>query len=81
MTELNEPHYPEAAQPTPEWPDTAAPATTDPSIAAITAALDGVERLPVSEHEAVYSDLHDALLHALNEEAQTAKEKLEHGTT
>ncbi|MCP9000122.1 hypothetical protein NFC73_10320 [Pseudarthrobacter sp. RMG13] len=69
MTELNEPHHPEAAQPTPEWPDTAAPATTDPTIAAIMAALDGVERLPVSEHEAVYGDLHDALLHALNEEA------------
>ncbi|MGY4542926.1 hypothetical protein ACVWY0_002851 [Arthrobacter sp. UYNi723] len=69
MTELNEPHHPEPAQPTPEWPDTAAPASTDPSIAAITAALDGVERLPVSEHEAVYSDVHDALLHALNEEA------------
>ncbi|WP_248761707.1 hypothetical protein [Pseudarthrobacter sp. SSS035] len=69
MTELNEPHHPEAAQPTPEWPDTAASATTDPSIAAMSAALDGVERLPVSEHEAVYNDLHDALLHALNEEA------------
>jgi len=69
MTELNETHHPEAAQPTPEWPDTAAPATTDPSIAALVAALDGVPELPVSEHEAVYSDLHDALLHALNEEA------------
>ena len=53
----------------PEWPDAAAPAATDPSIAALVAALDGVEKLPVSEHEAVYSDLHDALLHALNEEA------------
>ncbi|KRE78191.1 hypothetical protein [Arthrobacter sp. Soil762] len=73
MTELNEPHHPEPAQSTPEWPDTAAPATTDPSIAAITAVLDGVERLPVSEHEAVYSDLHDALLHALNEEAPNSE--------
>ncbi|MET3350429.1 UNVERIFIED_ORG: hypothetical protein ABID57_002119 [Arthrobacter sp. UYEF1] len=69
MTELNEAHHPEAAQPMPEWPDAAAPATTDPSIAALLAALGGVEKLPVSEHEAVYSDLHDALLHALNEEA------------
>ena len=69
MTELNEAHHPEAAQPMPEWPDEAAPATTDPSIAALVAALGGVEKLPVSEHEAVYSDLHDALLHALNEEA------------
>jgi hypothetical protein len=68
MTELSEAHHPEAAQPTPEWPGTAAPATTDPSIAALTAALDGIEQLPVSEHEAVYSHLHDALLHALNEE-------------
>lgn len=69
MTELNRAHHPEAAQPTPEWPVTAASATTDPSIAALVAALDGVQVLPVSEHEAVYSDLHDALLHALNEEA------------
>ncbi len=69
MTELNEAQHPKAAQPTLEWPDTAAPATTDPSIAALTATLGGVEDLPVSEHEAVYSDLHDALLHALNEEA------------
>ena len=69
MTELNEVHPPEAAQPTPEWPDTAAPATTDPSVAALTAALDGVQGLPVSEHEAVYSDLHDDLLRALNDEA------------
>ena len=69
MTELNEAHHPEAAQPTPEWPDTAAPAATDPSIAALTSALDGLEELPVPEHEAVYNGLHDALLHALNEEA------------
>ena len=69
MTELNEAHHPEAAQPAPEWPDTTAPATTDPSIAALVAALDGVQELPVSDHEAVYGDLHDALLHALNNEA------------
>jgi hypothetical protein len=71
MTELNDVHPPEAAQPTPEWPDTAAPAVGDPSIAALMAPLDGVQVLPVSEHEAVYSDLHDALLHALNEDAPT----------
>lgn len=68
MTELNETHHPEAAQPTPEWPDTTAPAVSDPSVAAIMAPLDGVVVLPASEHEAVYSDLHDALLRALNEE-------------
>ncbi|HCN22472.1 MAG TPA: hypothetical protein DIT15_09545 [Arthrobacter bacterium] len=73
MTELNEAHRPEAAQPTPEWPDTAAPAVSDPSITAFIATLDGVEVLPVSEHEAVYSDLHDALLHALNEDAPTGE--------
>jgi hypothetical protein len=68
MTELNEAHS-EAAQPAPEWPDVAAPATTDPSITALMTALDGVQELPVSDHEAVYGDLHDALLHALNNEA------------
>lgn len=72
MTELNDAHPPEAAQPAPAWPDTAAPAIGDPSIAALMATLDGVKVLPVPEHEAVFSDLHDALLHALNEDAPTA---------
>jgi hypothetical protein len=71
MTELNDAHPPEAAQPTPEWPETAVPAVGDPSIAALMAPLGGVEVLPVSEHEAVYGDLHDALLHALNEDVPT----------
>jgi len=73
MTELNDAHYPEAAQPTTEWPDTVTPAVTDPSIAAVMATLDGVPELPVSGHESVYSALHDALLHALNEDAPTGK--------
>lgn len=73
MTELNDAHQPETAQPTPEWPDAAAPAVVDPSVAALMATLNGVPELPVSEHESVYSDLHDALLHALNEDAPTGE--------
>ena len=66
MTELNEAREPEAAQPTPEWPE-AAVDIGDPSVERIVAALDGVQALPVPEHEAVYSELHDALLGSLNE--------------
>lgn len=69
MTELNDEHHPGAAQPTHEWPDTTAPTISEPSIAALMGTLDGIEVLPVSEHEAVYSELHDALLRALNEDA------------
>lgn len=69
MTELNQAHHPEAAQPAPLWPEPAEPAIGDPSVSAILATLDGVPGLPVSEHEAVYGELHDALLHALNEDA------------
>ncbi|MET3175167.1 UNVERIFIED_ORG: putative spore protein YtfJ [Arthrobacter sp. UYCu721] len=73
MTELNEAHHHEAAQPSPEWPGSPAPATSEPSIAALMATIDGVKELPVSEHEAVYSDLHDALLQALNEEPRNGE--------
>ena len=69
MTELNHEHTPEPAQPTPEWPETAAQRISDPDIAAIADALDGVPDRPVAEHEAVYGELHDALLQALNEDA------------
>jgi hypothetical protein len=69
MTELNHEYTPETAQQTPEWPGTAAHTIRDPDIAAIVEALDGVPEKPVAEHETVYSGLHDALLHALNEDA------------
>ncbi|PTT70357.1 hypothetical protein [Arthrobacter sp. HMWF013] len=69
MTELNQKNEPEAAQPTPDWPAATADGIDDPSVAAIVTALDGVQALPVAEHETVYSELHDALLQALNEDA------------
>jgi len=68
MTELNETHNPVAAQPTVEWPDTDAARVGDPSVDAVLAALEGVPAMPVADHEAVYSELHDALLETLNEE-------------
>jgi hypothetical protein len=67
MTELNEEH--EAAQPTPEWPETPAEDIGDPSVEAIAATLDGVRTRPVAEHEGIYGELHDALLESLNEDA------------
>lgn len=69
MTELNHKIQPEEAQPTPDWPEATADGINDPSVAAIVTALDGVRSLPVAEHETVYGELHDALLHALNEDA------------
>jgi hypothetical protein len=69
MTELNEEHDPEAAQPTPEWPETRPEDIGDPSVAAIVATLDGLKALPVAEHESVYGELHDALLESLNQDA------------
>lgn len=68
MTELNETRNPVAAQPTAEWPETADTETGDPSVDAVLAALNGLQAEPVADHEAVYSELHDALLETLNEE-------------
>ncbi|WP_066285881.1 hypothetical protein [Arthrobacter sp. B6] len=68
MTELNETHNQVAAQPTPEWPDTAAAQVGDPSVEAAVATLDALPGMPVAGHEAIYSGLHDALLETLNEE-------------
>ena len=73
MTELNHKNQPEAAQPTPDWPEATADGINDPSVAAIVTALDGVQALPVAEHETIYSELHDALLQALNEDAPMGK--------
>jgi len=68
MTELNEPHHPIAAQPTPEWPETADAEVGDPSVQAALAGLDGLPATSVADHEALYGELHDALLESLNEE-------------
>lgn len=70
MTELNEAHNPDAAQPTSEWPDRNAAGAGDPSVEAVLAALDGLPQIPVADHEPIYSELHDALLETLNEEPQ-----------
>jgi hypothetical protein len=75
MTELNDEHNGEPAQPLPEWPGTAAHTISDPEIAAIVESLDGVAGRPVAEHEAVYAELHDALLLALNEDAPNGEGK------
>ncbi|HEY8700757.1 MAG TPA: hypothetical protein VIM08_07300 [Arthrobacter sp.] len=68
MTELNEEKDPQAAQPSPEWPEARPEDISDPSVAAVIAALDGLKALPVAQHEALYGELHDALLEALNED-------------
>lgn len=69
MTELNHEHGAHPAQQTPEWPEPGAEQIGDPEIASIVAALRGVPGMPGADHEAVYSELHDALLEALNEDA------------
>jgi hypothetical protein len=68
MTELNETHNPDAAQPTSEWPDRNGAGAGDPSVDAVLAALDGLPETPVADHEPIYGGLHDALLETLNEE-------------
>ncbi|MBT2532889.1 hypothetical protein J7E83_12300 [Arthrobacter sp. ISL-48] len=69
MTELNEEQAPEAAQPPPEWPEPRPEDIGDPSVAAIVASLESVKAMPVAGHEAIYGELHDALLESLNEDA------------
>ncbi|MCU1518719.1 MAG: hypothetical protein JWQ75_3440 [Pseudarthrobacter sp.] len=69
MTDLNEPHNEDAPQQAPVWPHTADVDIADPSVQAAVAALDGLGTLPAAEHNPVYSDVHDALLEALNEDA------------
>lgn len=75
-------------QPMPQWPDRSAQAVSeqavseqdpseqalsDPAVEYIVGRLDGVPGLPVTEHEAVYAELHDALLRALNEDTPNAE--------
>ncbi len=48
----------------------AAPQTTGhPAVDAVIASLDGLEERPVGEHVAVFEHAHDALRHALNDDA------------
>ncbi|WP_312182905.1 hypothetical protein [Arthrobacter sp.] len=42
--------------------------TGDTGVDAVLSGLDRVPELPVSEHAALYTDLHDGLLAALNQE-------------
>ncbi|MBD7993693.1 hypothetical protein H9639_00020 [Arthrobacter sp. Sa2CUA1] len=48
----------------PSTPET----TGDPRVDAVLAGLDRVSERPVAEHGALYAELHDGLLAALNEE-------------
>jgi hypothetical protein len=68
MTELNEERHPVAAQPTPEWPETADTGVGDPSVDTVLSGLNDLPAKPVAGHEAIYTQLHDALLTTLNEE-------------
>jgi hypothetical protein len=68
MTELNDEHHGEPAQQSPNWPAAGTESISDPEIASLVAALEGVADRPAVEHEAVYAELHDALLQALNED-------------
>ncbi|XAS68919.1 hypothetical protein V3C33_06505 [Micrococcaceae bacterium Sec5.7] len=76
MTEPTE--NPGEVQPVVEWPES--PGTNaaeadgrgvwinDPGVAALLGRLDGLPGLPVADHNAVYTEVHDALLEALNED-------------
>jgi hypothetical protein len=59
------------------WPELTVPGTgagdagvADPAVFAILARVREVPGLPVSEHPAAYTGMHDDLLEALNEEPQ-----------
>ena len=45
-----------------------APLTGDPAVDAVLSRLDAVGETPVADHAALYADLHDGLLAALNED-------------
>ena len=81
MTELTEP-LPAAAQPSPDWPGTGGAGVTDPVVAQALARLGALPQVPVAEHEAVYNELHDELLAALNSDpANSDPANSEHGST
>ena len=69
MTELTEPDD-STGQPTPEWPQHASRGSgqeiTDPQVARAVARLSDIPGLPAADHEAVYNELHDQLLAALD---------------
>ena len=74
MTELNT--FPETGSDRPGtgWPAAraAGSAVADASVAAVLERLADIPGLPVAGHAEAYSALHDALLHALNEEDPSA---------
>lgn len=85
MTELNQNALPEAA-PDVAWPepplseaeeaavpdsDRSGSAASDSAVQAVLQRVRDVPGLPVSEHPAAYTDMHDALLEALNEDTSS----------
>jgi hypothetical protein len=66
MTELSHPDESAAAQPSPDWPRTSHAEVTDHLVQQSLGRLDALRRLPVAEHEAAYSQLHDELRAALD---------------
>ncbi|KNH16707.1 hypothetical protein ACU18_12660 [Arthrobacter sp. ZBG10] len=68
MTELNASEHSDPVQPSPDWPEAAGPAISDPRVAAVLARLAELPGQPVDTHEEAYAGLHDGLLAALNEE-------------
>lgn len=75
MNELNEYPDPDTDQADFAWPElptpTSAPtpgSASDTGMGAVLGGLSNLRELPVSEHHAVYSNVHDALLEFLNED-------------
>ncbi|MBT2555676.1 hypothetical protein [Arthrobacter sp. ISL-5] len=85
MTELNQNALPEAA-PDVAWPelllseaeeaavpdsDPSGSAASDSAVQAVLRRVRDVPGLPVSEHPAAYTDMHDAVLELLNEDTSS----------
>jgi hypothetical protein len=71
MTELSTPDESAAARPTPEWPRGSQPGVTDPLVQQSLARLAALPAAPVTEHEALYNDLHEELRAALDADPST----------
>lgn len=76
MTELNQ-NDPSGAAPDVAWPELPLPGAEDSSgvsdgtVQTVLRRVRDVPGLPVSEHPAAYTDMHDALLEALNEDTSS----------
>ena len=66
MTELSPPDESAAAQPSLDWPRINQDEVPDHLVQQSLARLDVVSKIPVAEHEAAYSELHDELRAALD---------------